>query len=599
MKGIADTGFLVAFLNRRDAHHAWACAVAETVEVPLLTVEAVLAEAAFHVGSVQAVMRLIPAGLVQSDFALKDNWQRVQTPAKRSFGNNPSSSTSGSVALIAMIRLFRCTAFLICSLLIGPLGAATTEPSAQAEAEPHAPPQTEKIRRLDPTQTLGRFDGFGIGIHPGDVIYPEAFDALDLEYVRLEFGPVWADVPEPIPEDATDDAMLAYIRRNYNADAPDRLDGAKRAHDFLRARGIQLILIHFELPYQWRVPDGNGRFDAAHIEDLARFYTAHLRFLQSNGIELDYIELANEPDGHWNGHLPPEDYARLVQTCARQFAAAGLEDLKILGPGLAFLNLHGQTPAYLHALEVSGADQFLDAWSTHTWDEVEFQKSRVEYAYGVWQPFLDGIQGMDLERTKPLFVTEYGSDVLQFADRHYASPRDNTTGTVLDSWDYALRVIANSIAHLNRGANALVLYRLSNAHWHGTGWGTLQPTSPGTFEKKPVFRALETFMADLPVGWTVLKPIWYRHDDPIVMSALHDASSDRLELLFANTSDERQQIRLELPAEFHASTLNLTWSSEADWTSDQRAAVAIFDTSGYLHVELPPASVARLQLNAN
>lgn len=89
MKGIADTGFLVAFLNRRDVHYSWACAVAETVEVPLLTVEAVLAEAAFHVGSVQAVVQLIPAGLIRLDFALHENLQRVETLAKRYADRSP------------------------------------------------------------------------------------------------------------------------------------------------------------------------------------------------------------------------------------------------------------------------------------------------------------------------------------------------------------------------------------------------------------------------------------------------------------------------------------------------------------------------------
>jgi len=89
VKGIADTGFLVAFLNRRDAHHTWACAVAETVETPLLTVEAVLAEAAFHVGSVEAIMKLIPTGLIQLDFALHENLQRVETLAKRYADRSP------------------------------------------------------------------------------------------------------------------------------------------------------------------------------------------------------------------------------------------------------------------------------------------------------------------------------------------------------------------------------------------------------------------------------------------------------------------------------------------------------------------------------
>ncbi len=48
MKGIADTGFLVAFANGADEYHEWARSIAEQVTDPLLTCEPVLAETAFH-----------------------------------------------------------------------------------------------------------------------------------------------------------------------------------------------------------------------------------------------------------------------------------------------------------------------------------------------------------------------------------------------------------------------------------------------------------------------------------------------------------------------------------------------------------------------
>ena len=47
MKGIADTGFIVAFANRNDRYHSWAVDLAKRASVPFLTCEAVLAEAAF------------------------------------------------------------------------------------------------------------------------------------------------------------------------------------------------------------------------------------------------------------------------------------------------------------------------------------------------------------------------------------------------------------------------------------------------------------------------------------------------------------------------------------------------------------------------
>ena len=49
MKGIAE-GFLVAFVSRRDMHHDWAIGLEPQLDSPLLTCEAVLAEAAFHLG---------------------------------------------------------------------------------------------------------------------------------------------------------------------------------------------------------------------------------------------------------------------------------------------------------------------------------------------------------------------------------------------------------------------------------------------------------------------------------------------------------------------------------------------------------------------
>jgi hypothetical protein len=44
VKGIADSGFIVAFGNRNDRYHTWAFEVAKAVTEPLLTCEAVLAE---------------------------------------------------------------------------------------------------------------------------------------------------------------------------------------------------------------------------------------------------------------------------------------------------------------------------------------------------------------------------------------------------------------------------------------------------------------------------------------------------------------------------------------------------------------------------
>jgi predicted nucleic acid-binding protein len=68
VKGIADTGFVVAFANRRDRHHRWAVSVAEGVTEPLLTCEAVLAEAVFHLRNAPLVLAMIQTGLLRIAF---------------------------------------------------------------------------------------------------------------------------------------------------------------------------------------------------------------------------------------------------------------------------------------------------------------------------------------------------------------------------------------------------------------------------------------------------------------------------------------------------------------------------------------------------
>jgi predicted nucleic acid-binding protein len=83
VKGIADTGFLVAFGNRRDRHHAWALEIAQHVTEPLLSCDAVLAESAFHLGSASLVLAYVRDGLVRPAFTVADHVSRLAELAAR------------------------------------------------------------------------------------------------------------------------------------------------------------------------------------------------------------------------------------------------------------------------------------------------------------------------------------------------------------------------------------------------------------------------------------------------------------------------------------------------------------------------------------
>jgi predicted nucleic acid-binding protein len=103
MKGIADTGFLVAFANRHDEHHEWATGLASRVTEPLLTCEAVLAEASFHLKSVSLVLAMVADGLVTVAFECTDHLPQLAALAKRFADREPDLA---DLCLIRMSEVY-------------------------------------------------------------------------------------------------------------------------------------------------------------------------------------------------------------------------------------------------------------------------------------------------------------------------------------------------------------------------------------------------------------------------------------------------------------------------------------------------------------
>jgi len=89
VKGIADTGFLVAFVNRGDEYHDWAVQVARGVTEPLLTCEAVLAETAFHLQDSRLVFALLEKRLISLAFDCGEHLAQLGALAERYADRRP------------------------------------------------------------------------------------------------------------------------------------------------------------------------------------------------------------------------------------------------------------------------------------------------------------------------------------------------------------------------------------------------------------------------------------------------------------------------------------------------------------------------------
>jgi len=99
VKGIADTGFLVAFANGGDEYHDWAVTVARNLTEPLLTCEPVLAEAAFHLQSVSVVLAMLREGLVALAFDVQKHLPQLEALATRYADRRPD------LADLCLVRL--------------------------------------------------------------------------------------------------------------------------------------------------------------------------------------------------------------------------------------------------------------------------------------------------------------------------------------------------------------------------------------------------------------------------------------------------------------------------------------------------------------
>lgn len=99
-----DTGPIVALLNARDRHHAWACKTFSILEPPLLSCEAVLAEAChllsrLHGGSA-AALALLAAGVIEIHFDLASEIAAVKALMTR-YDSVPMSLADASLVRIA------------------------------------------------------------------------------------------------------------------------------------------------------------------------------------------------------------------------------------------------------------------------------------------------------------------------------------------------------------------------------------------------------------------------------------------------------------------------------------------------------------------
>jgi predicted nucleic acid-binding protein len=101
---LADTGPLVAYLSAADAFHEWAVETLGRVSPPLVTCEAVLAEAAYLLRpSGDRVLELVERGLVVVEAPLAREAKAVRALMRRYRGRRPMDLADACLVRMAEI----------------------------------------------------------------------------------------------------------------------------------------------------------------------------------------------------------------------------------------------------------------------------------------------------------------------------------------------------------------------------------------------------------------------------------------------------------------------------------------------------------------
>ncbi|MBN2579837.1 MAG: PIN domain-containing protein [Pirellulales bacterium] len=103
-QALLDTGPLVAYLDGRDHHHAWTVERWTEISPPLLTCEAVIAEACHllhpYPPGKAAVLDLLRRGVIQISFRLEDQIEAIALLLKK-YANLPISLADACLVRMA------------------------------------------------------------------------------------------------------------------------------------------------------------------------------------------------------------------------------------------------------------------------------------------------------------------------------------------------------------------------------------------------------------------------------------------------------------------------------------------------------------------
>ncbi len=317
--------------------------------------------------------------------------------------------------------------------------------------------------------------GFGAQTWPGDTRLESIITNLGLKFIRVCCN---HSKTASVPTNGT--------REEYdNYWTTTDLGDIKKTWEITDRNNVEVVLNNFKIPDVWL--GGDRKLLPQYNISFARFYAALIVYLTNNNMRPLYYELFNEPDGTWNDSCSAENYNSVVKIVRNEFDDRGLTDVKIVGPGLAHIDLE-VNDQWIENLDSNGVAA-ISCWSIHGWEWRD--KNNPQHVRDSWHYFDDAIKAKDPKSKKPIFITEYAT----YADTF------NGVLTNSDSVPWAVRVYENTLSFLNCGANALIYWQSADVYWDPSNLFGFIRTD---LSERPLYNAMRTLYPKIPVGANVI-----------------------------------------------------------------------------------------------
>lgn len=310
----------------------------------------------------------------------------------------------------------------------------------------------------------------------GDIvsIHPKA--------LRFAIGPWWK-TEEQLPLDADFDAARAYVDRAFAKREAYYRGEIANMHELRQRTGAELHLVIWEPPLTAAEDlaaykrTKTRKLDRSALPATARFYAAFLASLSQRGLDVDIVELSNEPDGNWNIAIDPDLYLDLVAATRKEAKDHAVRLPAIAGPGVAVL---ASLARYLGPPERSARlFSLVDHISAHAWDDrakhdivSEARKARALLDQRGWRG--------------RLMVTEVSVTFPTEDDRaRNLGPTRKGPDIVTNRPDYAAALAATSLGLAAQGFDTLISWQFKDPTWDPYSYGL--ETSDG--KRRPGFAA--------------------------------------------------------------------------------------------------------------